>query len=180
MDIERQMNRKKIDIPKFKTIVIDPPWYERGAGKIKRGADRHYELLKTEDIPPVIKNSGYWNPAKDSHLYLWVTNNFLPHGLWLINQLNYRYVTNLAWAKDSIGIGRYFRRQHELCLFAVRGKYIPTKRNDISTLIVAPKSRHSKKPEEFFTMVESASPGPYLDMFSRSCREGWYTWGLEV
>jgi hypothetical protein len=34
---------------RFKTILIDPPWPEKGAGKIKRGADRHYSLLKVAD-----------------------------------------------------------------------------------------------------------------------------------
>ena len=30
---------------------MDPPWYETGGGKIKRGADRHYDLVKTPDLP---------------------------------------------------------------------------------------------------------------------------------
>ena len=32
---------------------MDPPWLERGGGKIKRGADRHYPVLKVEDIAAV-------------------------------------------------------------------------------------------------------------------------------
>ena len=35
---------------KYKTIYCDPAWNETGGGKIKRGADRHYVLMKTEDI----------------------------------------------------------------------------------------------------------------------------------
>lgn len=34
----------------IKTIYADLPWYEIGGGKIKRGADRHYSLMKTNDI----------------------------------------------------------------------------------------------------------------------------------
>ena len=34
----------------YRCVVIDPPWLERGAGKVKRGADRHYELLHTDAI----------------------------------------------------------------------------------------------------------------------------------
>lgn len=34
----------------YKTIYADPPWMERGGGKIRRGADRHYPLMKTQDI----------------------------------------------------------------------------------------------------------------------------------
>ncbi len=35
---------------KYKTIYADPPWMEHGGGKIQRGADRHYPLMKTKDI----------------------------------------------------------------------------------------------------------------------------------
>lgn len=35
---------------KYHTIYADPPWMERGGGKIKRGADRHYPLMSTKDI----------------------------------------------------------------------------------------------------------------------------------
>lgn len=31
---------------KYKTIYADPPWQESGGGKIKRGADKHYLLIK--------------------------------------------------------------------------------------------------------------------------------------
>ena len=31
---------------KYKTIYADPPWWESGGGKIKRGADRHYPLIE--------------------------------------------------------------------------------------------------------------------------------------
>ena len=63
---------------KYKTIYADPPWNEQGAGKIKRGADRHYPLMKTEDI----KNLPVQNITDDEcWLYMWVTNNFLKEGL---------------------------------------------------------------------------------------------------
>lgn len=35
---------------KYQTIYADPPWWETGGGKIKRGADRHYQLMKTPEI----------------------------------------------------------------------------------------------------------------------------------
>ena len=35
---------------KYKTIYADPPWMEHGGGRIPRGADRHYPLMKTKDI----------------------------------------------------------------------------------------------------------------------------------
>jgi hypothetical protein len=35
---------------RYKTIYADPPWSEVGGGQIVRGAQRHYSLMKTEDI----------------------------------------------------------------------------------------------------------------------------------
>jgi len=66
----------------FKTIVMDPPWMERGGGRITRGAQRHYELMDKAAIIRTVTQSEYWNDIDDdAHLYLWVTNNHLPDGL---------------------------------------------------------------------------------------------------
>ena len=65
-----------IDLPnkKYNIIYADPPWNEQGGGKIKRGADRHYNLMKTKDI----KELPVSNLADEQcWLFLWVTNNFL-------------------------------------------------------------------------------------------------------
>ena len=53
----------------YSCIMADPPWEERGGGKITRGAQRHYPLLKTRDIPGVMQRSPMWNPAEDGHLW---------------------------------------------------------------------------------------------------------------
>jgi len=99
---------------KYKTIYADPPGNEQGAGKIKRGADRHYQLMRTEDI----KNLPVQDIADDEcWLYLWVTNNFLKDGLDVMEHWGFKYITNLVWAKNTIGLGFYFRGQHEICLF---------------------------------------------------------------
>jgi N6-adenosine-specific RNA methylase IME4 len=84
----------------FNTATMDPPWLERGAGKIKRGADRHYPLMSKEKIYATVYNSDEWTEVgEDAHLYLWVTNTFLKDGLWLMEQLAFRYITNIAWVK---------------------------------------------------------------------------------
>ncbi len=33
---------------KYKCVTMDPPWLERGGGKCKRGADRHYPFARGE------------------------------------------------------------------------------------------------------------------------------------
>ena len=42
------------------------------------------------------------------------------------------------------------------------------------------RGRHSQKPEAFQDLVESVSPGPYLELFARRKRLGWHSWGNEV
>jgi N6-adenosine-specific RNA methylase IME4 len=163
----------------YATILIDPPWNETGGGRIKRGADRHYPLLKTPDIVRVIRESGVFTPAENAHLYLWVTNNFLRDGLWVMEQLGFRYVTLLTWAKDRVGLGQYFRGQTEHMLFGVRGT-LPAIRK-ATTLITAPRRRHSQKPTAAYDAIESVSPPPRLEMFARSSlRPGWTAWGNDV
>ena len=68
----------------------------------------------------------------------------------------------------------------EHCLFAVRGKMRLNVRN-LPTAFLWPRiGQHSRKPDAFFEMVETATPGPRLELFARRPREGWTVWGNEV
>lgn len=172
----------------YKCITIDPPWNERGGGRIKRGAQKHYDLLKSDEIAPVVLRSGVFNPATNAHLYLWVTNNHLKDGIILLDALGFRYVTNLCWTKTVSGIGQYFRGRHELLLFGVRGSGfdVRTARRDIPSSLILDHVRengkrvHSAKPQEFYDLMMERTDGPYLEMFARGKRRGWDVWGDEV
>lgn len=168
----------------FKTIVADPPWYEKGGGKIKRGADRHYDLMKTRDIIPLMQTVLFKHQPdpEGAHLYLWVTNNFLRDGLEVMDALGFRYVTKRTWAKPRFGLGYYFRGQTEDCLFGVMGK-LPPKSKSMTTLVgkgLVKRGRHSAKPQIFYDEIERVSPGPRLEIFARQPRDGWTVWGNEV
>jgi N6-adenosine-specific RNA methylase IME4 len=39
---------------------------------------------------------------------------------------------------------------------------------------------HSRKPEEFYLLVEELCEGPYLELFARAARPGWICVGDEV
>ena len=167
---------------KYHTIYADPPWMERGGGKIKRGADRHYPLMSTKDIMALDVPS---IAADDCHLYLWVTNNFLPDGLKVMEAWGFRYVTMITWLKDRAGLGQYFRGITESCLFGIKGH--PSykigadgKRRQGLTGFTAPRTIHSRKPEEMRRMIESVSYGPFVELFAREPHPGWDVWGNEV
>lgn len=164
--------------------MIDPPWNERGGGVIKRGADRHYPLMKTDDIITLLRTNILPQLDQDCHMYLWVTNNFFKDGFKVIEALGFRYITCITWMKDRMGIGQYFRGQTEHCLFAVKGKVpykiVDGKRQQGVTGFMDKRTEHSKKPEFMFGMVERVSYPPYLEVFARKKRPGWDVWGNEV
>lgn len=169
----------------YRTIVADPPWNESGGGRIKRGADRHYPLMKTDaiiDLMYALLDESYRPDAHGSHLYLWVTNNFMRDGMYVMEALGFRYVTMRTWAKDRIGLGQYWRGQTEHVLFGVMGRLEAAVRTE-STLIgkgIVPRGRHSAKPQVFFDEIERVSPGPYLEIFARRPRKGWTVFGNEI
>ena len=168
---------------KYKTIYADPPWFEVGGGKIKRGADNHYSLMKTNAICDL-----HWNLDKiiddNAHLYLWVTNNFLQDGLDVMKAWGFDYKTMITWKKDRFGLGQYFRGNTEHCLFGVKGmvpyKSIDGKRAQGVTGFDAKRQEHSQKPDEMRKMIERVSSGPFIELFARQKTEGWDVWGNEV
>ena len=83
----------------YSCISADPPWKESGGGKIKRGADRHYSLMKKEEIVEAMQGAPCWRLSESCHLWLWVTNNHLEDGLWVMGELGFRYVTLRTWVK---------------------------------------------------------------------------------
>jgi N6-adenosine-specific RNA methylase IME4 len=169
-------------VKQYSTIVMDPPWWEHGGGKSVRGAQRHYRLLKTRDMPAVIYGSGMFNPAPDCHLYVWTTANFLPDAIWLIDALGFKYVTNAVWLKPGkAGLGQYFRMQHEHLLLATRGQgyNVRTDARNLGSIVSAARTEHSRKPPEAYELIEARSHGPRLDMFAREERTGWDVWGDE-
>lgn len=168
---------------KYKTIYADPPWMERGSGKVKRGADRHYPLMKTKDIMAL--------PVQElvdpdgCHLYLWTTNNFLPDALRVVEAWGFEYVTIITWMKDRQGLGQYYRGLTEHCIFARTKKKPPYKldngkRQQGVTGFYAAKELHSKKPEEMRRMIEKVSYGPRIELFAREQHDGWDVWGNQV
>ena len=167
---------------KYKTIYADPPWQEFGGGG--RGAQEHYSLMHYDDILEYMKQI----PIDDNaHLYLWVTNARLPEGIQLVKDLGFRYITNRVWVKDKIGLGQYFRGQHEILLFGIKGK-LPFKNQvnsersicNIPTVINAKRKEHSSKPKEVYRDIEQTSYPPFVEIFARERYDGWDCYGNEI
>jgi N6-adenosine-specific RNA methylase IME4 len=162
---------------KFATIVIDPPW-DWGDEGDQDQLGRSRPDYATMNLSQLLELPVPTLADDDCHLYLWITNRSLPKGFQMIERWGFRYITALTWVKPHFGMGNYFRGQTEHVLFAVRGSQ-PLKRKDVGTVFHAERGPdgHSSKPPEFYELVQSCSPGPFLEMFSRSNRQGWTHWG---
>jgi len=162
-----------------RTLVIDPPWDWGDEGDADY-MGRTVPTYASQSIDEIAAMSFGDAADHDAHLYLWITNRSLPKGFRLLDEWGFRYVTCLTWLKPSYGIGVYFRGQTEQILFGVRGS-LPLLRQDVGTAFAAPRPPgHSAKPEEFYDLIETCSPGPWLDIYARRDRPGWLTWGAEV
>ncbi|WMT75084.1 MT-A70 family methyltransferase [Bradyrhizobium sp. Ash2021] len=171
---------------RFATILADPPWqFTNKTGKIAPEHKRlaRYGTMKLPDIKAL--------PISDiaapmAHLYLWCPNAMLPEGLAVLQAWGFTYKSNIVWHKirkdggpDGRGVGFYFRNVTELILFGVRGKNARTLqpgRTQVNFMATR-KREHSRKPDEQYELIESCSPGPFLELFSRGTRRKWTVWG---
>lgn len=174
---------------KFSTILADPPWqFQNRTGKIAPEHKRlnRYGTLSLDGIK-ALPVEGL--AAETAHMYLWVPNALLPEGLAVMAAWGFHYKSNIIWHKirkdggsDGRGVGFYFRNVTEMLLFGVRGKNARTLnpgRTQVN-LMATRKREHSRKPDEQYELIESCSPGPFLELFSRGARKGWSVWGNQA
>jgi len=173
----------------FKTVLADPPWqFQNRTGKIAPEHRRltRYGTMGLEDICALPVGECV---ASTAHLYLWVPNALLPHGLRVLSAWGFEYKSNIVWRKirkdggsDGRGVGFYFRNVTELILFGVRGKNARTLspgRTQVN-YIESRKREHSRKPDEQYPLIESCSSAPFLELFARGARPGWTVWGNQA
>jgi N6-adenosine-specific RNA methylase IME4 len=174
---------------RFRTVLADPPW--RFTNRTGKMAPEHRRLTRY-DTMSVAEISQLPVPeiiTETAHLYLWVPNAMLPEGLHVLRAWGFEYKTNIVWHKirkdggsDGRGVGFYFRNVTELILLGVRGKNARTlapARSQVN-MIATRKREHSRKPDEQYDIIESCSPGPYIELFSRGTRDGWVCWGNQA
>jgi N6-adenosine-specific RNA methylase IME4 len=158
----------------FRTIVADPPWrYEADYGQgLARDAYPTMTKGEIESIPV----GGL--AADDAHLYLWTTVAKVPDAIAICAGWGFEFKSLITWIKPGLGMGTWWRVSTEHIVFGVRGR-LKTQPN-LRNWFEAPRSRHSRKPDEAYELIERASPGPYIDLFARRERDGWTCWGNEL
>lgn len=167
----------------YGVLYADPPWrmepYSRETG-LNRAADNHYPTMTEAELHdmPIMRSA----PAKDCVLFCWATVPMLQEALAWMATYGFAYRSHCAWVKDRIGTGFWFRNQHELLLVGVRGTVpAPAPGTQFPSVVHAPLDKHSKKPPEFASMIETMFPTtPRLELFARALRQGWEVWGAEA
>ncbi len=174
------------DDTSFATILADPPW--RFTNRTGKMAPEHRRLSRyaTMTFDDILELPVAQLANSTAHLYLWIPNALVANGLEVMERWGFTYKTNIVWYKirkdggpDRRGVGFYFRNVTELVLFGTRGKNARTLRpgRKMPNLLATRKREHSRKPDELYDIIESCSRGPYLELFARHLRAGWYQWG---
>ena len=159
----------------FEVIVIDPPWeYGTEYDPNGRRAANPYPEMNLEQIAELEIPS-----ADDCVLWLWTTHKFMRHSFALLDGWGFRDVMIVTWVKDRMGLGTWLRSQSEFCIMAVKGKPLIELTNQ-TTVINGKLREHSRKPDEFYALVNSLCVGRKLDYFSREQREGWAQYGNDA
>jgi N6-adenosine-specific RNA methylase IME4 len=160
----------------FRVIVVDPPWkYGSRSEDWTHRARNPYPDMTLEEIHkiPLVARA-----HKDCVLWLWTTNAFLFDAFGCLTAWGFTYKTMLTWVKDRMGTGDWLRGKTEHCLMAIRGKPLVTLTNQ-TTALGGPLREHSRKPDEFYALVEALCPGNKWELFARAPRAGWITSGAE-
>ena len=168
----------KVPKGKYQCIVIDPPWPMK---KIKRDERQNqagfdYPTLNEGELRdfPVPDMA-----ADDCHLYLWTTHKFMPMALRLAEHWGFRYQCMMTWVKN-VGFTPFsWMYSTEHVLFCRRGS-LKLKKMGLRLDFSAKVREHSRKPDVFYELVEQASPGPRIDVFSREERAGFDQFGNET
>ncbi len=165
---------------KYKTILCDPPWPAKFV-KLKMRPNQiemPYKTMSVEDI----KSMPIGDIAdKNCNMFMWTTHTFLPQSLQVLKSWGFKYHCILTWDKTNGRPCWGFKRNTEFVIYGYRGRITVNQRGTfIKTIFTEKLTKHSKKPEVFYEILESNTPQPRIELFARNKRPGWCSWGHEV
>jgi N6-adenosine-specific RNA methylase IME4 len=183
----------------FDLIMADPPWkvQMRSAKGEAKSYAKHYGAMDFADIRALPVGD---LAARDCVLFLWGVWPLLldggdrhhvgadasrsPIGA-VMKAWGFYYATGGVWhkktkhGKSAFGTGYRARSSCEPFLIGIRGR--PLNSRSERNLIDGLAREHSRKPEEAYAWCERYLPGARrIELFSRTPRRGWTTWGHEA
>lgn len=173
----------------YDLIYADPPWKQSKGGKKSvrensSGKSLDYPTMSLEDIKEHLRLATNAT-GENSILFLWTIDKYLFEAQEIAESLGYKLHARMIWDKVT-GIPAAFtvRYGHEYLLYMYRGKLIPVakeERGKIHTVFREKVTKHSKKPEIAYEIIERLYPNlRKLEMYARDTRAGWDSFGNEV
>jgi N6-adenosine-specific RNA methylase IME4 len=192
----------------FGLIMADPPWsYEMYSQKgYAKAPEGQYATLTLAEIMALPVEA---LAAPDCLLWLWAVNPQLPQALEVMAAWGFTFKTAGTWLKRTtrgkigFGTGYILRSSNEPFLIGTRGSPRTTRATRSAVIthderfkgtgdwseiwpngtvtIEATATGHSRKPDEAFRACDELMPSARkLELFSRTDRQGWTTWGDEA
>jgi len=159
---------------KYSVILADPPWQYEHPISDSRKIENQYPTMSIDKICEIPINAIC---SENAVIFLWATTPMLKKGIQVLDAWGFEYRTSMVWVKPSIGPGHWVRNRHEYLFIGVRGD-IPTPENKPDSVIEAPRTGHSVKPECVYEIIERMYPElERVELFARNQRKGWDAWG---
>jgi N6-adenosine-specific RNA methylase IME4 len=161
----------------FDLILADPPWRYDFTETTSRQIENQYPTMDVPELADLQVPA-----ADDCVLFCWATSPKLREALAVIEAWGFTYLTNAVWVKNKIGMGYYFRQQHELLLVAKKGEPpVPAPADRPPSIIEGDRTEHSAKPDHVHDLIDRMYPGrSKVELFARGHRDGWAAWGNQA
>jgi len=100
---------------KYQVIYADPPWRYSFSKSKSRKIENQYPTMSVEEICAMDI------PSDDNAvLYLWATSPKLLEAIKVMEAWGFTYKTHAIWDKEKVGMGYWFRGQHEILMVGVK------------------------------------------------------------
>lgn len=173
----------------YDLIVADPPWKQTKGGKKAvrpntSGKALDYPTCTMDIIEDHLRQATSLT-GDNSVLFLWTIDKYLYQAEEIAKKLGYKLHARMVWNK-VVGIPAAFtiRYGHEYMLYMYRGKLTPVateERGKIHSVFTERSRRHSQKPEISYEIINRLYPNlKKLEMYARTGREGFDSWGNEL
>lgn len=173
----------------YDLIYADPPWKQSKGGKKSvrensSGKPLDYPVCSLDEIKEHLSLATAAS-GDNSILFLWTIDKYLFEAQEIAESLGYKLHARMIWDKVT-GIPAAFtvRYGHEYLLYMYKGKLTPVakeERGKIHTVFREKVTKHSKKPEIAYEIIERLYPNlRKLEMYARNTRPGWDCFGNEV
>ena len=184
-----------MDLPnkKYNIIYADPPWHygsksaiNNSSGKTIKPLNAHYNTMTLNQLKelPIKKIT-----KEDTSCFMWVTDSHIDEALEILKSWGFKYKTiAFNWVKTTSkgnyckNVAPWTMKSSEICLLGIKGKMTKYKQvNNIESLVIAERTKHSRKPKEIRNRIELLFGNlTRIELFAREKTEGWDVWGNEV